>query len=66
MDSLHENNVWSLVELPTNRKAIGSKWVYKTKYDADGHRERYKARLVAQGYNQKYGIDYDETFCPVV
>ena len=66
MQSLHENDVWNLEELPAGRKAIGSKWVFKTKYDADGNRERYKARLVAQGFNQKYGIDYDETFCPVV
>lgn len=64
--SLAENDVWDLVTLPEGRKAIGSKWIYKTKLDADGNIERYKARLVAQGFNQKYGIDYDETFSPVV
>jgi len=66
MRSLKENNVWDLVELPKGKKAIGSKWVYKVKTGADGLMERYKARLVAQGFSQKYGDDYDETFCPVV
>jgi hypothetical protein len=66
MKSLKDNEVWELVELPEGRKAVGSKWVYKVKTDADGSIERYKARLVAQGFSQKYGTDYDETFCPVV
>ena len=66
IDSLHKNDVWDLVELPKDRKAVGSKWVFKVKVSADGSVERYKARLVAQGYSQKYGIDYDEIFCPVV
>ena len=66
MKSLEENEVWDLVELPKDRKAIGSKWVYKVKTGADGSIKRYKARLVAQGFSQKYGDDYDEAFCPVV
>ena len=66
IDSLKKNDVWDLVELPKGRKAIGCKWIYKTKLDADGEIERYKVRLVAQGCNQKYGIDYDETPSPVV
>ena len=66
IDSLKGNDVWDLMKLPEGRKAIGSKWVFKTKHDAEGNIERYKARLVAQGYNRKYGIDYDEKFCPVV
>ena len=66
MKSLLENDVWELVHLPEGRKALGSKWVYKIKTGADGSIERYKARLVAQGYSQKYGTDYDQTFCPVV
>ena len=61
--SLRENEVWDLVKLPKGRKAIGSKWVYKVKTGADGLIERYKARLVAQGFSQKYGDDYDETLC---
>jgi len=48
------------------RKAVGSKWAYKIKTGADGMIECYKARLVAQGFSQKYSTDYDETFCPVV
>ena len=65
-DSLIKNDVWDIVDLPEGRKAIGSKWVFKRKRDADGNVERHKARLVAQGFTQKSGIDYDETFCPVV
>ena len=65
-ESLQKNAVWDLVPLPEGRKQVGSKWVYKTKLSADGSVERHKARLVAQGFSQKYGMDYDETFCPVV
>ena len=66
MRSLKSNDVWELVELLPGKKAVGSKWVYKVKTGADGSLKRYKARLVAQGFTQKYGSDYDETFCPVV
>ena len=65
MTSLQDNDVWELVESPQNRKPVGSKWVFKAKTDADGHVERYKARLVAQGFSQKFGTDYDETFSSV-
>ena len=61
MRSLKENEVWDLVDLPPDRKTVGSKWVFKVKTGADGSVVRYKARLVAQGYTQKYGTDYDET-----
>ena len=66
MKSLQSNGVWELVEPPPNRKIIGSKWIFKRKVDADGILERYKARLVAQGCTQKFGLDYEETFSPVV
>ena len=66
MVSIHDHNVWELVELPEGRKPVGSKWVFKLKTNADGSVERCKARLVAQGYSQKEGLDYDETFSPVV
>ena len=64
--SLIENETWELVELPSDRKPIGCKWVFKVKHGSDGKVERFKGRLVAKGYAQKYGIDYDETFSPVV
>ena len=66
MTSLRENHIWDLVKLPVGKKTVGSKWVYKVKTGADGSVQRYKARLVAQGFTQQYGIDFDETFCPVV
>ena len=66
LQSRSKNQVWDISELVLGGKAIGSQWVFKQKHDADGNGEKCKARLVAKGYNQKYGIDYDETFCPVV
>nr|GEZ51988.1 hypothetical protein [Tanacetum cinerariifolium] len=66
MHALYENNTWDLVELPRNRRAIRSKWVYKTKLKSTGEIDRYKARLVAKGFNPKEGIDYKETFSLVV
>ena len=66
INSLHQHNVWDLVECPKGCKPVGSKWVFKVKTNADGSTERFKARLVAQGYTQKEGLDYDETFSPVV
>ncbi|GJV95399.1 putative reverse transcriptase domain-containing protein [Tanacetum coccineum] len=57
--------VWTLVDLPYDKKAIGTKWVYRNKKDERGIVVRNKARLVAQGYKQEKGIDYDEVFLPV-
>ena len=65
MESLKINDVWELVELPEDRKVFGSKWVFRIKTDADGKVETHKARLVAQGFSQTFGDDYDETFSPV-
>ncbi|GJW80502.1 ribonuclease H-like domain-containing protein [Tanacetum coccineum] len=66
MDALLRNGTWELVDLPEGRKAIGSKWIYKIKFRSSGEIDRYKARLVAQGFGQKEGIDYEETFSLVV
>ena len=59
------NDVWTLVPPPKNQTIIGTKWVFRNKMDEKGIISRNKARLVAQGYNQQEGIDYDETFAPV-
>ena len=61
-NSMEHNSVWDLVELLKGCKRVGCKWVFKTKRDSHGNLERYKARLVSQGFAQKDGIDYEETF----
>ena len=65
MGSMYKNKVWTLVDLPDDRQAIENKWIFKKKTDADGNVTVYKAQLVAKGFRQVQGIDYDETFSPV-
>ncbi|KAL3845297.1 hypothetical protein ACJIZ3_002700 [Penstemon smallii] len=65
MNALRKNNTWSVIDLPKNKKTVGSKWVFTVKCKADGSVEIYKARLVAKGFTQTHGIDYQETFAPV-
>ena len=65
MGSMYENKVWTLVDLPDGRQAIENKWIFKKKTDADGNVTVYKAQLVAKGFRQVQGVDYDETFSPV-
>lgn len=65
-DSLINNNVWKLVDRPPNENVIKCKWVYKKKHDASGNFDKFKARLVARGFTQVQGVDFHETFSPVV
>ncbi|GJY29152.1 retrotransposon protein, putative, ty1-copia subclass [Tanacetum coccineum] len=65
MQSMIDNMVWVLVDLPPNCKTVRSKWLYKKKIDIDGNVHTSKARLVVKGYTQTFGIDYEETFSPV-
>lgn len=63
--SLIKNGTWTLCDLPAGRKTVTSKWVFKLKHKADGEIDKYKARLVARGFTQKFGFDYTETYSPV-
>lgn len=63
--ALEGNDTWNVCSLPPGKHAIGCKWVYKLKFNADGTLERYKARLVAKCYTQQEGIDFADTFSHV-
>ena len=65
-DSIMKNQTWDLVDRPAKRKIIGTKWVWKAKYKSDGSLEKYKARLVAQGYSQVEGFDFEDSFAPTI
>ncbi|KAD2394260.1 hypothetical protein E3N88_41237 [Mikania micrantha] len=65
MDALHKNKTWTLVPRPLDHNVVGCKWLYRTKFNADGSIERHKARLVAQGFSQIPGMDFSHTFSPV-
>ena len=64
--SLWENEVYEGVDRPKGKKVIGTKWVLRVKTDAEGRLEKYKARVVAKGFCQVEGVDYDETYAPTV
>ena len=66
IDSMARNKVWELVDLPPQRKFIGNKWIFKIKHRADGSIDKFKTRLVAKGFTQVKGIDYEETLSPMV
>ncbi|KAK1413803.1 hypothetical protein QVD17_35586 [Tagetes erecta] len=65
MDSIMQNNVWKLVDLPPGCKPLGCKWILKRKMKVDGSIDKFKARLVIQGFRQKEGLDYFDTYAPV-
>ncbi|KAG8499488.1 hypothetical protein CXB51_005964 [Gossypium anomalum] len=63
--ALEDNGTWEISKLPTGKKTVGCKWIFTTKFKPDGSIDRYKARLVARGFAQTYGLDYEETFAPM-
>ena len=65
MKALCKIGTWELTTLPKGKRAVGCKWVFIVKHRANGSNERYKAWLVAKGFTQTYGIDYEETLAPV-
>ncbi|GJS17772.1 retrotransposon protein, putative, ty1-copia subclass [Tanacetum coccineum] len=65
MQSIKDNQVWYLVDLPSNGRTVGCKWLFKKKTDIDGNVHTFKARLVAKGFTQTYRVDYGETFSPI-
>ncbi|KAK0593854.1 hypothetical protein LWI29_019494 [Acer saccharum] len=65
LNQFERNEVWTLVPRPKTTNVIGTKWIFRNKSDEDGNIVRNKARLVAQGYSQIEGIDFEETFAPV-
>lgn len=65
-NSLRENGTWDLTPLPERRSTVRNKWVFDYKRGYKGVPPRLKCRLVAKGFTQRYGIDYEETYSPVV
>jgi hypothetical protein len=64
IQSMHDNQVWNLIDPIDGVRPIECKWIYKKKTDMDGNVHVYKARLVAKGFKQIHGVDYDATFSP--
>lgn len=64
-DAMMKNDTWKLVDLPPVKKAIGCKWMFKTKYKANGALDKHKSSIVAKGYAQQEEIEYEETFSAI-
>ena len=65
LDQIEKNETWELVRRPKDKNIVGTKWVFKNKFNEDGQMIRNKARLVCKGYAQVEGIDFEETFAPM-
>jgi hypothetical protein len=65
IECIEKNKTWKLVDVPKDKDVISVKWIYKTKQDADGNAQKDTTRLVARGFTQQPGIDFNETFAPV-
>jgi hypothetical protein len=66
MTSIKKNQTWNLIPLPPGKRAITSKWIYKIKQGQNGSQPKLKVRLIVRGFEQRYGVDFEETFAPVV
>ena len=66
LQSLWENEVYDVVDRPPEKKVIGTKWVLRVKTDSEGKIDKFKSRVVAKGFRQMEGVDFDETFAPTV
>jgi hypothetical protein len=64
--ALMDNGTWRLIPRPLGANVVTGKWIYKHKFHSDGSLARHKARWVVQGFSKQHGVDYDETFSPVV
>ena len=62
IECIEKNQTWELVDVPKDKDVISVKWIYKTEQDADGNVQKHKARMVARGFTQQPGIDFNETF----
>ena len=65
-DSIVRNSAWEIIPRPMGKSVVGSRWIYKVKQVVDGSIEKHKGRFLAQGFSQIEGIDYEETFAPVI
>lgn len=63
--AIQNNNIWELIKLSLDKEAIGLKWIYKTKCKPISEILKHKAKLIAKGYTQQFGVDYDEVFSPI-
>ena len=66
IQALKNNDTWDFVQRPASHNVVGCRWIFKTKLRADGSIERHKAHLVAKGFSQIHGLDFEDTFSPIM